>query len=227
MKGLKMKKFKYLWLSVLICIAQNVIADDSEQSISAAYESRFIKLAIRPQASKHQWQFIRSDNRVEKRTNKQGQIEVWKRDKGEISYSHIFIKQKRMVEYTSGDLRSLGQYPQWDLVKYIIDPEMLNKLQKIGDTKVKGYTASKYKGQLKGVDYEITWINDLKLPAVIRQVRNGSENSVHLKELYTQGEMPWKAIDTTNYLAMDYADLGDNEADPVWGNLALEHGHKH
>ncbi len=216
-----MKKIKYLWLAVFVFTSQNIVAEEIEKNISAMYESRFIKLAIRPQSSKQQWKFIRSDNRVEKRTDDSNQIEIWQKDKNEISYFHIFKNHKRIVEYTSGDLRSLGQYPQWDLVKYIIDPEMLNKLQKVGGTKIMGYSASKYKGQLKGIDYEITWIDELKLPAFIRQLKNGSEVSVHLLSLYAQDEMPWKAIDTSQYLAMDYADLGDNEADPVWGELVL------
>lgn len=222
-----MKKLLLFLLSV--SFISQASAKNIEQDIVATYESRFIRMALRPQISKQQWQFMRSKNRVEKRMNNQQQIEVWEKDKNSISFTRIFNDYKRIVEYAAGDLRSLGQYPRWELIQHIINPDVLEKLQNVEEKKVLGYSATLYKGQVNGIDIEITWLNDVNLPAVIRQVSRAGETSVHLKTLDEKNKDNWPVVDTSDYLAIDYADLGDNEADPVWSKLALDqhHGHKH
>lgn len=218
--------FYFLLLAQLVFAQPSNIAIDNEQSmvpLAALYESRQIKLAIRPQTAKQQWQFRRSENRVEKHLLTEKKVELWEKYKHEISFSHIFLEHKRIVEYNAGDLRSLGQHPDWSMVQHIIDPQILKRLQKIGETKILGYQATQYKGQLNGTDFEVSWIDELQIPALIRQINRDVTYSVHLLEVYPQATSPWKKLDTEGFLAIDYADLGDNESDPLWAALGDHH----
>ncbi|WP_198264835.1 hypothetical protein [sulfur-oxidizing endosymbiont of Gigantopelta aegis] len=201
---------------------------DADKPIVALYETRQIKIALQPQLNKQQWQFWRSKNRVEKsyqeaKNMHKNEIEIWEKNAQDISFSHVFLEQQRIIEYNAGDLRSLGQVPNWDRVQHLISPELLNQLTKTASLKVLGYEASQYSGQIQGVDLTVIWIDDLQLPAMIRQIKSNMTYSVHLLAIYPQEKSPWKRAEIEHFLTMDFADLGDNEADPIWASLGNKH----
>ena len=197
--------------------------------IAAQYETRSIQLARRPQASRHRWHLLRSARQVEVWNSGGAQRQRWQRStNGAIDYSRIFLQPRKSVDYTAGDLRSLGRYPDWGQLTGVIDPAVLRQLTPSGNVEVLGRQAERYLGQVNGVDMEIWWLSDLELPALVRRVHGDREVSIHLLDLQTGGAASQSFVDTGSYDHLDYADLGDMEADPFVQKLQLaEGGHRH
>ncbi len=105
----------------------------------------------------------------------------------------------------------------------ILPAELRDKLKYQGSTKIFGHPASLYRGNLNGADVELTWLNDVMLPAHYREISQRRDTRIELKKLYSPKDAPWKARVTTNYRFMDFADVGDNESDPVLRELAHRH----
>ncbi len=195
------------------------------QPLAALFESRVIVFGYRPKRYSRQWRFIRQADRVEKQMPDQQRDEVWFRDKdGSLkSYQAIYDKPRLVIEYNRSDLKSISNYPRWNLVATVLPAELRSKLKYQGAAEVFGHPASRYRGHLNGADVELTWIDDLMLPALYREIGQRRDTQVELKKIYTLGKAPWKAVVTTGYRFMDFADVGDNEADPAL--QALAHGH--
>lgn len=196
-------------------------------ALSARYETRIIQLAHRPRAENHTWYLARDAHQVEVWNEAAVRRQVWHQaDDGAVDYSRLFIRERKRVDYTAGDLRSLGRYPVWAQIYSVIDPAVLSQLKLTGKVRVLGRQAERYQGQVHGVDMEIVWLPDAALPALVRRVYGDSEVSMHLVALHTGKDAPWPRIDTRDYDAIDYADLGDMEADPFVRQLHVsENGH--
>ncbi len=187
----------------------------------AQYLTRHVQLSSRPRARQQQWQFWRSSQRVEKRLEDGSLTEVWTLSgRNTIRYQRLYPKHKRLLDYDASDLRSLGQYPRWQEVAHIIDPAFLAKLSQTGTTTIQGQPAIIYKGQLDSVDWEITWLDQQAIPAIIRQVTANQEYSITLQALYSLDKAPFPKLDSRDFQSLDFSDLGDNEADPFWARVA-------
>lgn len=153
---------------------------------------------------------------------------VWLRDdKGNISLQRLFHKQQRSIEYAPSDLRSLGRYPEWKHRAQLVGPGLLSRLTKTDMVTVQGYKAERYQGQLNGMDIEILWLAEYRLPALVRRVVADREVSIHLLELHPLESAPWQAKDVSNYQTMDFADMGDNEADAFIAGLSHQSTGQH
>ncbi|MFW8600653.1 hypothetical protein ACOHYD_04140 [Desulfobacterota bacterium M19] len=193
--------------------------------LSALFESRVIVFGHRPKHFSRLWHFIRQTDRVEKQIPDQQRDEVWFRGKdGSLkAYQFISDKHRMVIEYNRGDLKSISNYPSWDLVATILPAKLRSKLKYQGSAKIFGHPASLYRGNLNGADVELTWLDDVMLPAKYREINQRRDTQIELKKLYNPKDAPWKARITTNYRFMDFADVGDNESDPALRELA--HGH--
>ncbi len=196
--------------------------------VAAQYETRNIQLARRPKATSHRWYLLRTPRQVATWGEGRAQRQRWQRGvTGDIALSRIFPAEHKRVDYEPGDLRTLGRYPDWRRLQGIIAPGLLGRLQPSGSVAVLGRTAERYLGQVDGVDVEVLWLADLGLPALVRQVFGDREASLHLQALYTDDEAPWGFVDTANYDHLDYADLGDMEADPFVARISRAEGGHH
>ncbi|WP_456373739.1 hypothetical protein, partial [Thiolapillus sp.] len=73
--------------------------------------------------------------------------------------------------------------------------------------------------QLGGRETEIVWLQSVGLPALIRQTAGSRVYQLKLLEL-AAGPPDWQYRPGENFLHLDYADLGDNEADPFWSRIS-------
>ncbi len=195
------------------------------QPLAALFESRVIVFGHRPKRYSRQWHFIRQADRVEKQMPDQQRDEVWLKGKdGSLnSYRAIYDKPRLVITYNRSDLKSISNYPRWDLVATVLPADLRNRLKYQGSAEVLGHPASRYRGHLNGADVELTWIDDLMLPALYREIGQRRDTQVELKKLYTLKKAPWKPIVTAGYRFMDFADVGDNEADPALQELTHRH----
>lgn len=226
------KSYLYIWVCIALLLLSTVIhaAPKVEvyKPVAALYETRTIQLARRPQSNNQRWHIWRTARKIENQSTDGASGEVWLRDsKDNISMARLFHKEKRIIEYTSGDLRALGLYPEWNDRAELIDSSLLSRLKLTGTEMVLGYKAQRYQGQLNGVDMEILWLAEFRLPALVRRVLADRDISMHLLEIHPLASSPWKQKDISDYQAMDYADMGDNEADPFISSLSHKDSKQH
>ena len=85
---------------------------------------------------------VRSADRIEYRM--QGEpVELWRKTPDGIARLELFAKEQRSVSWSPGDLRTIGQMPQWPRLASLIDPELRTALKRDGQTKAFGTTAAR------------------------------------------------------------------------------------
>ncbi|MBI3247470.1 MAG: hypothetical protein HYZ50_13290 [Deltaproteobacteria bacterium] len=208
-----------------------VIDSSALPAIACHFESR-ITLAektVQPQA--RGWYFWREPARIETRSTTGEAGQIWELSpKEQVSYQRIFRDAKRVIEYTSGALRSLGEAPEWRKIASLIDPALIGFELKGGEEiEVLGRRAYRYVGQVDGQELEVWWLAHEGIPARLRQTGKNYEEVMQLKELHALSQAPWLRNETAGYELIDYADLGDKESDPFVRALlhgqTLPHGH--
>lgn len=197
-------------------------------AIACEYETSVIQLAQRPKRNSHTWQFWR-DNKTVEIFNPHTQLtEQWSMtSKKEISYLKVFHAHKRAIEYYASDLRSLHSYPKWEKIAHLIDTKVLKQLKQTATTTLFAQQVKIYQGQLNGVDIKITWLVEAKIPAEIQRIYPDKQVILVLKKFMPLEKSTLVRPDFSQYEVMDYADIGDNEADPVLKAIMPQHDHDH
>lgn len=162
---------------------------------------------------------VRSDDRIEYRM--QGEpVEVWRNTPDGIARLELFAKEQRSVSWSPGDLRTIGQMPQWEQLASPINPELRTRLQRHGDAKALGVTAARYRGEsAEGQAIALEWIDAEGLPAYYRTAahkpKDGATGAYELRLRKLERVAADDAFTATaDYRETDYADLGDMELDP-------------
>lgn len=215
-------------VSSMSCATAQAKGPESAPAVAAQYETRSIQLAHRPQVQTQRWYVLRSDQQIETWAEGGSERQVWRRSAdGEISHARLFPADRRAVDYSAGDLRALGRYPHWRPLAEIIDVGLLERLKDTGTVSVLDREARRYQGQVDGVDLEIWWLPQERLPGLVRRVWGDREVSTHLLALYPLARAPWPPADVhvRGFTRLDYADLGDMEADPFVQKLHAAEAH--
>jgi hypothetical protein len=224
------------WLVTILCLSMFVshpfllaptLADDTTgnwtplPAVACHFTSRVALQGQQSQVQEWDWYWWRQPDRVETRDAEGNTGQIWESSKtGQITYWRVLHKDKRIIEYTPGDLRALGQHPDWATVTRVIDPTLLTtKLRPVGKGEILGRQAQRYQGQGDGVEFEIWWLEQEQVPALVRQVSEHREETLRLKEIYPLQKSPWTRSQIVDYMHLDYADLGDKESDPFVRSL--------
>lgn len=220
-----------LFLSFLLHIAPSWAGGDSAREMTtyeplAAHYREEIVVGKKQKSA--DWYFTRHDNQVE--TAQAGYAEAWQRDeRGEIALTRVFHQDRKLIQYTPGELRTQGRQKNWFALNSIVDPRQHAALRRVGSVSVLGRPASRYTGKIDGERIEVIWLTQEALAAkVVRAGRDGRV-SLELKELRSSPDSRWPRADladTDQYTFLDGADLGDMEYDPfVQRVLDAESGH--
>lgn len=217
----------WLWSAGMPSLATSSSADDgAAPAVVCRFELSVTSAAGHP-PRRQTWLFWREPARVETRTADGG--ELWWRDaRGVVYYQRLFHQQRRLIEYTPVDLRALGAIPNWARLAHLIDPKLLGaELKRIASTTALGRPAVRYRGDVRGVRHEILWLTQEQLPARMR-LRHGERTvTIWLKEIHPIERSRWPRANTDTYVVTDYADIGDDEADPFLRRLLNEAGPAH
>ncbi|QWF16295.1 hypothetical protein [Lysobacter capsici] len=175
---------------------------------------------------------VRSADRIEYRM--QGEpVEVWRKTPDGIARLELFAKEQRSVSWSPGDLRTIGEMPQWEQLASPINPELRMRLQRHGEVKAFGGVALRYRGEsAEGQAIALEWIEGDGLPSYYRtgahKGKSGEAGAyeLRLRKLERVGaEGAFTA--TSDYRETDYADLGDMELDPFAANYLKHRGQAH
>jgi len=177
-------------------------------------------------ASKSQWYFWRSAKQVEVLNEQRDFGEKWTRtDKGIIFYQAIYHDKKFILDFQPVDLKLLGQKTNWETQSTLVSSGLLAQLKKTSTSKFKQYKKVSYEGLVSGVHYKVEWLPELKIPYRIEKHEQNNKRIVtQLSELNSFDKIAHKPLDSEEYEAMDYSDIGDNESHPIVANLQNNKG---
>ncbi|MDF1638674.1 hypothetical protein [Alcanivorax jadensis] len=207
---------RLLILVSLLCVATGVFAQCIQQDEGRALHARY--QVFDGDTSRHV-DFYRFQDRVAWR---QGEvISVWRKDADSASLLRVFPGHQRSIWYPTGDLRALGKEAQWQTVTGWPQPE------KAGFTPVNDSSVVVVQG-CKAWQYEkagqtVLWAEEPALPVRMsdgeRRWQLVSLQQVPASETFVRWEQ-WPST--------DFADVGDNEADPFLRKMIalgfVEHG---
>ncbi|WP_235567634.1 hypothetical protein [Lysobacter sp. Root690] len=175
---------------------------------------------------------MRSADRIEYRM--QGEpVEVWRRTPDGIARLELFAKEQRSVSWSPGDLRTIGEVPQWEQLASPINPELRARLQRHGEAKAFGGVALRYRGEsAEGQAIALEWIEADGLPAFYRagkgKASSGAAGAYELRLRKLERVSAEGAFTATlDYRETDYADLGDMELDPFAASYLKHRGDAH
>lgn len=196
------------------------------QPLAAHYQE--IRSASEERTEVADWYLTRRDRQVE--TARGDYAEVWQRDaRGELTLTRVFHQDRKVIQYTPGELRTQRRSKDWAGLNGFFDPRQMATLKKVGTEPVLGRPASHYIGKLGKEEIEVVWLDQEALLA--KYARSGRDGSIvyELKELRLAPATGWLQ-DSLNraehYAFLDGADLGDMEYDPfVQRVLGLDDEH--
>ena len=138
----------------------------------------------------------------------EGLADLWTlTQNNQLELSRNFSAAKRAIEYTSADLRNVRNRERWDKLFGVIDLQGESPIsQQDADCK----SIATYKDAHKSIRY----YNRLKLPASMTFIEGNQRQTYTLKSWTYSHEIQHKLNMYRHYDAMDFADIGDNEADP-------------
>jgi hypothetical protein len=214
-----------LFFSLLLCTTPGWADTDTSQKATAyppvaAHYREARTVAGKPEGSAD-WYFVRQDRQIE--TARAGYAEVWRRDeRGEIMWRRVFHEDRKLVEYTTGQLRTENRLPAWNTLNTVIDSKRLAELKTTGHAPAFSRPATHYRGTLGDESVEVVWLSREVIPA--RIVRKGKDvtYTLTLLELHDAPQPSWPQANpaqTDSYELIDGADLGDREYDPFVARL--------
>lgn len=147
---------------------------------------------------------------------KPGEVEVWWREPSGIRLERTYHADRRVVEYSAGELRTLQIDVRWLALGTLFDEDLLARLQR-GDTILQGrQPVVAYSGQVGRESVALQWDPAWRLP--VHLTRRSAAGSVTFERLAVHAEAPagWAPLGagSDDYLRIDAADFGDMAGDP-------------
>lgn len=165
----------------------------------------------------HTWYFFREAQRV---AVIKGDIEeTWSRDEQDrVRFERTFHDDQRIVEYSTGELATLGVATDWQPIATFVDARELALLKPLAVRGGGVRGAPVLVGKVGTATLRVQWSPDLQLPtlAELREA-DGSRVRLALKQSAARAptEWPGPGIRGADYLRIDAADFGDMGQDPV------------
>ncbi|MEP5230737.1 hypothetical protein [Alcanivorax sp.] len=210
---------KILWALVSLMLAGEVCAQCVDGSLQGEGQVLHARYQVFSEEGRHQVDFYRSGNQVA--WQRGDVISVWKKEAESASLLRSFPGYERSIWYPAGDLRALGKETRWQGVTGWPQPEDAGFARvEGGDAVVLGCPVQAY----QNVEYgQVLWLERVGVPARVAD-RTQQWQLVSLqRESMSDTFDRWRKWPST-----DFADIGDNEADPFLRKMIalgfVEHG---
>ena len=156
------------------------------------------------------WYFQRSPQRI---TLIRGDIEEhWMRDeRGTVRFERVFHADQRVVDYTAGELATLGVDVSWDALATFIDGRELALLKPAGGARA----PQRFSRKSAGRSVDVEWSAQAGLPARLTRVSASGRAQFDLLEWHPSAPAAWPVAGqrSADYLHVDSADFGDMDYD--------------
>ena len=208
---------RVLVAAALLITSGFALAADVAPPLRASYHSELEKPDAEGTLQKRvmDWLFERGLDYVEISAPADRRAEKWVRDpEGRVWYSRLFHAERKVIEYQPTDLTLGGITNSWNQIRSVFDPHQLAALEGTNVTKeIAGHRARVYRGNAQGVDFEVWWLEDLNLPALVSKRSRRNSSTLRLIEVTSISPTAAKAV-PADYELMDFSDLGDRHHDP-------------
>lgn len=197
---------------------QSTLWRDPPPPVAAHYEVQVLPARGSAKARRtHAWYFFRDSQRV---AAIKGDIEeAWYRDaQDRVRFERTFHDEQRVVEYSTGELATLGVATDWQPIATFIDARELALLKPMAARGGVLRAAPLLVGKVGAATLRVQWMPDLQLPALAeRREADGSRVRLVLKQsaLPAPAAWPQPGIRGVDYLRIDAADFGDMAQDPT------------
>jgi hypothetical protein len=166
---------------------------------------------------RHQWYFFRDAEHI---ALLKGNIdEAWHRDAaGRLSFERVFHEEHRAVDYSAGELATLGVQADWRALSSFIDGRELTTLKLLSRTGRGKDERIRLAGTQAGQSLSVDWLPALQLPArVVRESQDGRSTRIELEQHGMPAPAGWPVpgARASGYLRLDAADFGDMDYEPV------------
>lgn len=231
-----------IFISILLAslFATQVLAHEGHAHVAPPVSASVAAATLPPLAARYElkvnqtagdWYLWRDANNIETATPATGQSTLWERTPAnEYSYRRVFHNDKRVVEYSPGEIKTRNATPDWAKLASVISPQLLDELKRSGRKTAFGQSAVRYTGSVGGQKIDLWWLEQAQLPARLQMSSKGQQMTMVLKDLFAKSPAGWPRVDEDKIAAyglIDAADLGDMESDPFVARLMQQDGHGH
>jgi hypothetical protein len=230
----------FISLLLVSLLAMPAVAHEAHQHAVPAATASNAAATLPPLAARYElkvnqnvgeWYLWREASSIETANPAAGQSTIWERTSADdFSYRRIFHIDKRVVEYSPGEIKTRNAKPDWAKLASVISPQLLDELKRGAKSTAFGQRAVRYTGKVGGQKIDVLWLEQAQLPARLQMSGKGQQMTMVLKDLYAQSPAGWPRIDETKIAAyglIDAADFGDMESDPFVARLMQQEGHGH
>jgi len=225
------------WLTVVAAIALTTAAHAHEPArvstpsavlglgtalapVAARYAVTIDRVSVdkgRAKPERHTWYFYRDAQRV---ALLKGSVdELWFRDAQQrISFERVFHDDQRVVDYSTGELATLGVSVDWTALSTFVDSAELTQLKIVSQHGLGPHARVRLRGQVGRERLTVDWLPALQLPqALTREVRGGPTVRMELQASSPTPPASWPQPHqkSASYLHLDAADFGDMGYEPV------------
>lgn len=177
------------------------------------------------------WYLWREADAIETANTLVGQSTIWERNaKAEYTYRRVFHKDRRVVEYVPGEIKTRHAEPDWSKLASVVSPSLLGELKRGASKTLFGQKATRYSGVAGGQKIDLWWLEKAQLPARLSMSGGGQQMVLDLQALHARSPSAWPRVNDEQiaaYAQIDAADFGDMESDPFVARVMRQDGHTH
>jgi len=161
-----------------------------------------------------QWQLQRSATEISW-IKGDGREDIWRRDASGIRLERVLRRDRHVIDYSAGELRTLGVVADWRALGSLFTDADLARLQPLPDPKAGAWPH--YRGVVSGEQVDLRWDPVARLP--VQLLRRGKTGQVLYQRLALRdtpaADWPGAGAGTGDFQRLDAADFGDMDGNPV------------
>ncbi|MGK2913811.1 MAG: hypothetical protein ACSLE5_05030 [Porticoccaceae bacterium] len=218
---------------VLLLVATSGLAAEpsAQQGVVTAAPALAARYELRIGNHTTDWYLTRTAARIETFNVGSRQGEIWERAaNGAIDYRRVFFSDRKIVEYSAGELRARGAAPQWTKLASLVDPRVIAGLRQTGEQTLSDRRALMLEGDIDSEPARLWWLPDAQLPARLERGVDARRVQLDLRELHQAPPAGWPRMDDdglAGFSVIDAADFGDMESDPFVQKVMAQDGRAH
>ena len=165
-------------------------------------------------AQVQQWQLQRSATEISWILGN-GREDIWRRDTSGIRLERVLRRDRHVIDYSAGELRTLGVQADWQALGSLFAQADLARLRRLPD--LQPGAVPHYRSDLDGEQVDLRWDPAARLP--VQLLRRSKTGQVLYQRLALRAapaaDWPRAGAGTEDFQRLDAADFGDMDYNPV------------
>ncbi len=183
---------------------------------STSFASRYETLL--PDGSKSLLTQLRTEHQVVTRRDPEAILDHWFSDAKDVQFRRSFLKHQRRIDYETGDLKALGAYAPLSEQALLVAPELDKQLDAAKPIQYRCQEATLRRFGNAKTQVIVIRLQGGTLAALFRKSGESSELLSLESFVSSQTVQSW-VTRSDQFESTDFADVGDNEADPFLAQM--------